>query len=210
MSSYQYSDAIRLQNELAKLVVAEDCFSGEIENICGIDVSYRKHRAYCSAVVTNKKTLESIESVDSKSIIKHQYIAGLLMLRESQPIITTLKMIRSNFELLLVDGHGMLHPRKCGLASYIGVITDKPTIGIAKHLLCGCLRQDQFVELDGEILGFRIDNERPKKSYYVSVGHKISLHSAILIVKKTIKTGEWAPEPLRIADQRSKNLAELD
>ena len=119
-------------------------------------------------------------------------------------------MIKSNFELLLIDEHGMLHPREDGLARYGGVITHRPTMGIAKHLLCGCLRQDQFVELDGEILGLRISNERPKKGYYVSVGHKISLPPAILIVKKAIKTGELVPEPLRIADQRSKNLAELD
>jgi deoxyribonuclease V len=73
-------------------------------------------------------------------------------------------MIKSNFELLLIDGHGMLHPRECGLARYRGVITHRPTIGIAKHLLCGCLRQDHFAELDGEILGFRINNERLKKA----------------------------------------------
>ena len=83
----------------------------------------------------------------------------------------------------------MLHPREDGLARYGGVITHRPMIGIAKHLLCSCLRQDQFVELDGEILGFRINNERPKKGYYLSVGHKIGLHSAIPVVKKSNQNG---------------------
>jgi deoxyribonuclease V len=81
---------------------------------------------------------------------------------------------------------------------------NKPTIGVAKSLLCGSLREDQFVELDGDILGFRIKKEGAKH-IYVSVGHKISLDSAIKIVKQLVKNGEWMPEPLRIADINSKN-----
>jgi deoxyribonuclease V len=105
---------------------------------------------------------------------------------------------------LLIDGHGRLHPRKCGLASYIGVITNKPTIGVAKHLLCGYVREDGFVEFDNIALGFRIKLQ-DKRPVYVSIGNKISLESAIYIVKQFTKNGEVIPEPLRIADANSKN-----
>jgi deoxyribonuclease V len=200
-----YSDAIELQREIAKKVIAEDTLHKEIEYICGIDVSYKKNAAYCSAAVIKKNTLELIESVDSKSVVRHPYISGLFILRESKPILTTLKSLKNHFDLLLIDGHGLLHPRKCGLASYIGVLIDKPTIGVAKSLLCGSIMEDQSIEYDGTVLGFTIKKEG-KKQIYVSVGHKISLTTAIQIIKKITKKEEWIPEPLRIADLNSKKL----
>jgi deoxyribonuclease V len=204
-----YSDAIELQKEIAKNVIAEDALHKKIENICGIDVSYKKNAAYCSAVIMKKNTLELIESVNAKSIVKHPYIPGLFILRESKPILTTLKLLKNQFDLLLIDGHGLLHPRKCGLASYIGVLIDKPTIGVAKSLLCGSIKKDQFIEYDATVLGFTI-KKRDKKQIYVSVGHKISLTTAIPIIKNLIKKEEWVPEPLRIADLNSKNHLNFD
>jgi deoxyribonuclease V len=200
-----YSDAIELQREIAKKVIAEDTLHKEIEYICGIDVSYKMNAAYCSAAIIKKNTLELIESVDSKSVVRHPYISGLFILRESKPILTTLKSLKDHFDLLLIDGHGLLHPRKCGLASYIGVLIDKPTIGVAKSLLCGSIMEDQSIEYDGTVLGFTIKKEG-KKQIYVSVGHKISLTTAIQIIKKITKKEEWIPEPLRIADLNSKKL----
>ena len=81
---------------------------------------------------------------------------------------------------------------------------NKPTIGVAKSLLCGSVRQDHFIEYDKIILGYEIKKEG-KKPVYVSVGHKISLKKAIQIVQKIIKEKERLPEPLRIADINSKN-----
>jgi deoxyribonuclease V len=204
-----YSDAIELQREIAKKVIAEDILHKEIEYICGIDVSYKMNAAYCSAAIIKKNTLELIESVDSKSVVRHPYISGLFILRESKPILTTLKSLKNHFDLLLIDGHGLLHPRKCGLASYIGVLIDKPTIGVAKSLLCGSIMEDQSIEYDGTVLGFTIKKEG-KKQIYVSVGHKISLTTAIQIIKRLIKKEEWVPEPLRIADLNSKNYLNFD
>ena len=125
------------------------------------------------------------------------------MLREARPIMTTLNCLKTYFELLLIDGHGQLHPRRCGLACYVGVMTDRPTIGVAKSLLCGDVREDQFIELNGDILGYRMKTEG-RKPIYVSVGHKVGLESAIKIVKRLVKSEEWLPEPLRIADISSK------
>jgi len=204
-----YSDTIDLQKEIAKNVISEDTLQKEIEYICGVDVSYKKNIAYCSAVIMKENTLELIESVNTKSIVKHPYIPGLFILRESEPILTTLKFLKNHYDLLLIDGHGILHPRKCGLASYIGVLIDKPTIGVAKSILCGSIMEDQSVQCDGTVLGFTIKKEG-KKQIYVSVGHKISLTTAIQIIKRLIKKEEWVPEPLRIADLNSKNYLNFD
>jgi deoxyribonuclease V len=184
-----YGDAIRLQKEIAKKVVAKDDFVG-IGRICGIDVAYSGGTAYCSAVVMDGQSV--VESVDAETAVTHPYVPGLLMLREAGPILHALGMLKRGYDLLLVDGHGLLHPRRCGLACYVGVTLDKPTIGVAKSRLCGIVRPDGAVELGGEILGYAIG-----KKLYVSVGHRISLDTAVAVVKEGI-------EPLRLADVNSK------
>jgi deoxyribonuclease V len=182
-----------------------DDFDREIEFVCGVDVSYQQEIAHCSAVIVKKNTLEAVEVVRSKSIAKFPYIPGLFMLRESSPILHTLKLLKNPFQLLLIDGHGMLHPRRCGLACYIGIITNKPTIGVAKSLLCGSLLSDNFVRYNESTLGYAIKSEtKPKKMIYLSIGHRISLLTAVHLVRSLTKTGELIPEPLRVADITSK------
>lgn len=202
-----YAEVIKLQKELAKKVITRDDFDSNVEFICGVDVSYRKKIAYCSAVIINKENFEIIEAVRSKSEIKNPYIPGLFILRESAPILQTLRLITRPFQLLLVDGHGVLHPRRCGLACYIGIVTNIPTIGVAKSLLCGGVQSDNFVTHKSEILGYALKfNENSKKVAYISVGHKISLLTSIELVKSITKTNQFIPEPLRIADKLSKEL----
>jgi deoxyribonuclease V len=99
---------------------------------------------------------------------------------------------------LLVDGHGQLHPRRCGLACFVGVTLDTPAIGVAKSLLCGRVKGED-IELGGQMLG-RLVNER----LYVSVGHRISLGTAADIVKRLVAEKSRIPEPLRLADEMSK------
>jgi deoxyribonuclease V len=190
-----YADAIKLQKDIAKkVVVAEDDF-GVITRICGVDIAYSasSNAAYCSAVIMDKNMQQLIESIDVQTIVKYPYVPGLLMLREAEPILYTLKLLKNSYDLLLIDGHGLLHPRKCGLACYVGFTLDRPTIGVAKSRLCGRVRPDGFVELDGEILGYAIG-----KKLYISVGHRITLKTAIVLVK------ELGIEPLRLADINSR------
>jgi deoxyribonuclease V len=191
-----YADAIRLQKNIAKKVVADKDDFGRISSICGVDIAYsgsNSNAAYCSAVIMDRNMQKLVESVDVQTIVKYPYVPGLLMLREAEPIFYTLKLLKNTYDLLLIDGHGVLHPRKCGLACYIGVTLDKPTIGVAKSRLCGTVRPDGFVELDGEILGFAIS-----KKLYISIGHRITLKTAIALVR------ELGIEPLRLADINSR------
>lgn len=199
-----YANAITLQKNIAKKVVAVKDDFGEISSICGVDVAYRgsSNAAYCSAVIMDKNMQQLVESVDVQTIVKYPYVPGLLMLREAEPIFYTLKLLKNSYDLLLIDGHGLLHPRRCGLACYIGVSLDKPTIGVAKSRLCGTVRPDGFVELDGEILGYAIS-----KKLYISVGHRVTLKTAITLVK------ELGIEPLRLADinsRKNKKKSALD
>jgi deoxyribonuclease V len=191
-----FADAIRLQKNIAKKVVADKDDFGRISSICGVDIAYSgsiSNAAYCSAVIMDGNMQKLVESVDVQTIVKYPYVPGLLMLREAEPIFYALKLLKNTYDLLLIDGHGVLHPRKCGLACYIGVTLDKPTIGVAKSRLCGTVRPDGFVELDGEILGYAIS-----KKLYISVGHRLTLKTAIALVR------ELGIEPLRLADINSR------
>lgn len=201
----RYAWAFALQKEISEKIITRDMFD-KLENICGIDVSYKDNIAYCSAVIINS-TFDLITSVNLKYKVEYPYVRGLFFLRESGPLLNTLRLLRnkSEFDILLIDGHGILHPRKCGLASYVGYTIDKPTIGIAKNLLCGSPREDHFIEYDGTVLGYVIKKEG-KKPVYISIGHKTSLNKSIQVVRKFTKNEETIPEPLRIADTNSKNL----
>jgi deoxyribonuclease V len=200
-----YSSVIRQQEQIAKRIVTKDNEGIKIKYVCGVDVSYKHNVAYCSATVIDKYSLKFVESANIMTEVDQPYIPGLFILREYKPIINALQLVKKEFQILLVDGHGVLHPRRCGLASYIGVMINKPTIGVAKSLLCGFLRKDKSIEFGGDVLGFQIGS-CDNKHIYVSVGHQISLGTAVKIVKELTKIGQWIPEPLRIADIGSKRL----
>ena len=206
MMQKEFSWALGIQKEISTKLITHDTFD-KIEKICGIDISYRNETAYCSGVITNT-AFDIVATINIKRKVEYPYIPGLFFLRESGPILKTLALLKdkndNDFDVLLIDGHGVLHPRKCGLASYIGYSIDKPTIGVAKSLLCGSVKRDHFVEYDETILGYEI-KKRGKRPTYVSAGHKISLKKSIQIVENLTKDGERLPEPLKIADLNSKN-----
>jgi len=196
------SEAKILQEKLAKKVITKDVLPKKLKAICGIDASYKKGRAFCAAVIfgpNQKKIVESAESTLKDTV---PYIPGFFMLKESKPIFHTIKKLKKNFDVLLVDGNGQLHPRYCGLACFIGLVLDKPVIGVAKKILCGKVQSDSKVNHKGKIVGYEI--KQGKKKIYVSVGHKISLKTAVKIVKDLILDKNWYPEPLRLADLNSK------
>jgi deoxyribonuclease V len=194
-----YGQYLKLQEKLAGKVAVKDSFES-IKTVCAVDVSYKNKTAFASAVIVDKKTFQVIEHINSKNVITSPYISGLLFLREAPPAMAALGSLKNNYDLLLVDGHGQLHPRKCGLACYLGLALDKPTIGVAKTLLCGKIKNDSVL-VDGKILGVVI---RTKKTLFVSVGHKISLKTAKDVVVELIQGDQWMPEPLRLADLYSK------
>jgi len=199
-------DAIKLQQKMAKSVVKHDVIDQQkIKHICGVDVSYRNNKAFSCAVVVERDSLAVVDSACNESSVKNPYIPGLLFLREAEPILAVLEKLEHAYDLLMVDGHGLLHPRRCGIACYIGVKIDRPTIGVGKSLLCGnVVKRDssQIVLLDGKKMGMVLKTNA--KQIYVSIGHKISLRTAARIVKEVTKYR--IPEPLRLADINSRKM----
>lgn len=206
-SSVIYYALPRLQEVIADRVVKSGEFTS-LKYICGIDVSYKGDRAFGTAVVMDSTSFDTIEVAESVTPIKFPYIPGAFILREAGPILHTMRLLACDFDVLLLDGHGMLHPRKCGLASFVGVLIDKPTIGIAKKLLCGEVNSEYFVEIDRIICGY-MHVSALNKRIYISVGNRISLRDSIKLVRKLTREGQSIPEPLRLADLYSKYHCKL-
>jgi len=191
----------QLQEKLALKVITKNVLPLKIIKVCGVDVSYKDNIAYGAAVILDRNKKEVIEVTKSTLKVTSPYIPGLFVLREARPILKTLDKLTKDFDLLLIDGNGQLHPRRCGLACYIGLVLDKPVIGVAKNLLCGKVKRDKTVEYEGKIIGYEINHKG--KKIYVSVGHKVSLKKSVSIVKGLLGKN-WLPEPLRLADVYSK------
>jgi deoxyribonuclease V len=195
-----------IQNKLSREIIKEDNFQ-RIEKVCGVDISFEKDNiATAAAVVIDFETFHVVEQKTLKVWMLFPYIAGFLGFRESDPTISVLKTLYTNYDVLMVNGHGIMHPRGFGLASHVGLLMNTPTIGIAKQLPPG---KYTFKSENG--IKYIISRNKKVGAYikgkYVSIGHKISLMTAIDVVLKT--SVFKMPEPVRkahiLATQTMKN-----
>ncbi len=138
------------------------------------------------------------------------YVPGFLALREAPPVMAALDRLPMRPDLLMVDGHGIAHPRRFGIASYLGVTLDTPTIGVAKSRLVGEHEPPgpdvgawtPLVER-GEIIGAVLRTRLGSKPLYISVGHRVDLAAAIRLTLAATR-GHRLPEPTHLADRLSK------
>jgi len=133
------------------------------------------------------------------------YIPGLLSFREAPLILAACEELKLVPDLIIVDGQGIAHPRRMGLASHLGLFLNIPTIGCAKSLLCGghevpAEEPGSYAEIidGGEIIGAALRTKLGVKPVYVSIGHRLNLESAIHWVLKCCR-GYRLPEPTRLA-----------
>ncbi len=187
----------RIQQEMAKRVKQEDYFT-EIDRFAGVDAAYRGDEADATCVVMDRE-LGVVDMVSASMRVRFPYIPGYLMFREA-PVIKAAARRSSGFDVLFVNGHGVAHPRRCGLASCVGLDLDIPTIGVARRRLVGEVdeKRDDLSLLihEDKVVGAEVEAGGSK--VYVSVGHKISLETCINIVQMLTAEGRF-PEPLRRA-----------
>ncbi len=195
------------QLELALLVSKVDSSLVNSRYITGVDVSYEDVRAFTCAVVLDVESMEIVQKETKISICNTPYISGFFYLREAPLIIDILNDIKYEGSIL-IDGNGILHPRRMGLASYVGIKMNNPTVGVAKKLMLGevGIRQGKKapIMLNNEQLGMAFWAPKRRKPFYVSVGNRISLDSAADIIERVTLQG--TPEPLRQAHLGSKTL----
>jgi len=200
------AQAQAIQQRLATLVSKRNEVASP-EFIAGVDISAPNAQGVATAaiVVLVYPQLTVMETKMAEQRIGFPYVPGLLSFRESPLILTACQKLTTTPDLVLVDGQGIAHPRRLGLASHLGLLLNVPTIGCAKSILCGRHESvgaalGSFAELkdNDEVIGAALRTKLGAKPVYISIGHKVDLKSAISWVMKCCQ-GYRLPEPTRLA-----------
>jgi len=182
---------------------------GRVRRVAGADLAYSSDGTTCFAavVVLDATTLETVETATAVLPVTFPYVPGYLSFREAPAVCDAWSRIRVRPALLFVDGHGLAHPRRFGVASHLGVGLDVPTVGVAKSILVGHADDPgprrgstrPLVHRD-ETVGMAVRTRDRVAPVYVSVGHRIGLDTA---VRFTLSCGDGyrLPAPTRRADR---------
>ncbi len=208
------AEAIRIQEEMRSLVRIEDDF-GDIRIIAGVDVGYdvAANLSKAALVLVDFNTLKPLQAFVATDTTPFPYIPGLLSFREAPVILKALSLLDKPPDLIMVDGQGISHPRRLGIAAHIGVLADLPAIGVAKSVLCG-KHEDPAIEKGNtahlihknEMIATVYRSRTAVSPIFISPGHRISHESAVAITAQCL-TKYRLPEPTRLADKLSKKGA---
>src|SRR3989442_2361420 len=206
--------AIALQRELAQRIVREDQL-GEVRCIAGVDMALNEQSgmARAAVVLLSYPDLESLERHGYGEPVRMPYIPGRLSFREAPCVLGAFARLRQQPDLVMVDGQGIAHPRRLGIASHLGLWLDLPTIGCGKSILVGhhahlSEEAGNWVPLidNGETIGAVLRTRAHVKPMIISLGHRISLETSLRYVLACCR-GYRLPEPTRLADKLSKDNA---
>ena len=203
------SEAVGLQKQLSAEVVGEDAFPEPIKTVAGIDLGYDANadKSRAVVVVLSFPDLQLLESSEAILPIQFPYVPGLLSFRETPVAIKALEKLKTHPDLILCDGQGLAHPRRFGIACHIGLIADVPTVGVAKSILVG--KFENLGETRGstaplihrrEQVGVALRTREKVQPIYISVGHRISLETAVKYVLQCSPKYRL-PETTRLADR---------
>lgn len=180
--------------------------------VAGLDAHYqtRAGLVWGAAALLRWPELELVESALACRRLDFPYVPGLLSFREAPALLAALACLSRTPDLLFIDGQGIAHPRRLGLASHVGVLADLPAIGIAKSRLIGAFdppgreKGASAPLIDrGETIGAVVRTRANVRPLFVSVGHRIALDAAVRLVLEAAPRYRL-PEPTRLADRLSR------
>ena len=199
-----------LQQGLAQQVSLRDGYPKVLRTIAGFDVGFEDEGATtrAAAVLLDADTLCILDQQVARLPTRMPYIPGLLSFRELPALFEVLAMLKAQPDLAFVDGHGIAHPRRLGIAAHFGIATGLPSIGVAKKVLVGEARmalhdmRGAFTPLrhGKEQIGWLLRSKPGCLPLIVSPGHKVAMPSAPELVMRYV--GKYRlPEPTRLADR---------
>jgi deoxyribonuclease V len=198
-------EAGALQERLAGLV-REEATPGMVRLVAGADASYDPggRHAHAAVVLWERESGKVVETATATVATRFPYVPGFLAWRELPAILAAFDRLDRRPDLVLVDGHGRAHPRRCGLSCLVGLALDLPTAGCAKSILVGSFsglaaaRGARAPLADrGEVIGIALRTRAAVRPVYVSVGHRVTLTGACAWVLAASRFR--IPEPLRLA-----------
>lgn len=206
------SDAKKLQENLRDSLHIQNDF-GAIQHIAGVDVGYdyKKNQSKASVVVLDYQTLEIKDQAIAFLDTPFPYVPGLLSFRELPVIVNALQQLSQPYEMIMVDGQGIAHPRQMGIATHLGLVLDVPTIGVAKSRLYGQYEEPgdaagnaaPLYDTQKQIIGYVLRSKQRCKPLFISPGHRVDVETALEMTQHCLKKYRL-PEPTRLADKLSK------
>jgi deoxyribonuclease V len=205
--------ALHLQQSLRERVVLEDRF-GPLRTVAGADLAFdpATATAFAGVIVYRFPQMEELERQMARAPLRFPYVPGLLSFRESPILIRAFARLKTEPDLILIDGHGLAHPRRFGIACHLGVLFDKPTIGCAKSVLVGDFKEPgsragsaRPLIHAGDRVGVALRTRDGVRPIFVTQGHRVSLDSAVELVRRTLD-GFRIPKPTREADHYVREL----
>ncbi|WP_294826628.1 deoxyribonuclease V [uncultured Gilliamella sp.] len=201
------------QQQLAEQVNLTDDFNSSITLIGGTDVGFEDEGKTTRAaiVILTYPDFDVVEYHVARLKTEFPYIPGYLSFREYPALLSAWEQVEHKPDLLLVDGQGIAHPRRLGIASHLGLLLDMPTIGVAKKRLCG--HYNPLPKVAGQMtpltdkqqqIGWVLQSKNNCNPLFISSGHRISQDSALKWVNLCLR-GYRLPEPTRWADAVASN-----
>lgn len=203
------AEARAMQARLAQGVVLKDGFAKPLRTVAGFDVGFEEDGAVtrAAAVLLDAVTLQPIVAEVARVPTTMPYIPGLLSFRELPALLAVLELLPQQPDLVFVDGHGIAHPRRLGIAAHFGVVTGLPSIGVAKKILVGDgiiphQTRGAYTALRDrrEQIGWLLRSKLKCNPLVVSPGHRVAMASAADLVMRYVTTYRL-PEPTRLADR---------
>ncbi|MBW2977401.1 endonuclease V, partial [Candidatus Woesearchaeota archaeon] len=179
----------------------------EIKLVGGVDQAFKDNKIISAFVVCDYKTMEVIERKYVVVEASMPYISGYLSYREAPAIVEAYLKLENKPDVILVDAHGIAHPRKLGMASHVGLLLDKTTVGVAKKLLVGEIKEDKII-VEEKVRGYGLVTKEYARPIFVSPGHKIGLKTSLEIVKNCMKLPHKLPEPIHLAHRYANKIRE--
>jgi deoxyribonuclease V len=210
--NFDWNKAAAVQRRLASLLVIEQGVR-KVTHIAGADFGYHKQKMLIGAVIVVQKfpELETVEIAEEIREVRIPYIPGFLNFREGVPFIRAFRKLKIKPDVTLLDGNGIAHPRKMGLASYAGVVLDIPTVGCAKSSFFSFEPPAEqrgafslYKDRKNEMVGFCLRTRTAVKPVFVSPGHRVSFVFSRKIVLSCSRFR--LPEPIRIAHHTAREL----
>lgn len=198
-----------IQEKLAEKVVLRDKYTiDEVEYVIGVDQAFVGKKVISCAVKFTFPELEKIDYAIEVEEVDFPYIPTFLMFREGDPAVNVVSKIVSERSVILVDGSGIAHPRKCGLATYVAVSINEPSVGITKKKLYGEIAEEDGLQKlkDGNMtIGYVLKTCKRCKPIYISPGSYITPKTSLKIVRMCLK-GYKLPEPVRAAHKLATSV----
>lgn len=197
------------QKRISESVVVGDRLPRRVRTIAGFDIGYSGGKAKVVGVVLDYKTLEVIEKKVIETGIDFPYVPTFLTFREGPPIIRVYGKLKRKPDILMFNGQGISHPLRAGLASHMGVLLGKPSVGVAQKKLVGEYEEPKGVNgferlmLEGEQVGWVLLSKENCRPLFVSPGHMVSLRRSLSICMYCVR-GRKLPEPLALAHEFTK------